>query len=142
MKSYVPSWPRTLDEAAGLAALLQRADACRAQAEPSRESVLVADEEIARRFPYHRRDGIAEREAAAAGERAVAASAATGAGTVAAEAAGSLSDGGGASDGGSDAEEARGDALGAAARALLDVDDHEEEEEAADAAQKRPRRHE
>ena len=48
--------PQTFDDDAAREKLLQRADACRAQLQPRLSELLASDEELAQRFPYHRRE--------------------------------------------------------------------------------------
>ena len=52
MKLYIPKMA-SVDE--GSEALLERADACRERLEPKLEELLVADEEMAKRFPWERK---------------------------------------------------------------------------------------
>jgi hypothetical protein len=56
MKTYAPRL-RALDDAAAKAALLARADACRAQLEPHLEPLRAADAELSRRYPWHKAGG-------------------------------------------------------------------------------------
>lgn len=56
MKTYAPRL-RALDDAAAKAALLARADACRAQLEPHLEAMQAADAELSRRYPWHKEGG-------------------------------------------------------------------------------------
>ena len=53
MKTYAPRL-RALDDATAKAALLARADACRAQLEPHLEALRAADAELSRRYPWHK----------------------------------------------------------------------------------------
>ena len=56
MRTYQPKLPATIDNPDALEALLERADACREGLEPRLSELLVADDALAQRFPYHRRE--------------------------------------------------------------------------------------
>lgn len=56
MRKYIPRLTATVDERDAMRALLARADACRERIEPQLAELGGADEEIAKRFPYHRRE--------------------------------------------------------------------------------------
>lgn len=48
--------PRSIDDADCREELLRRADVCRARLQPRLTALLAADDDLALRFPYHRRD--------------------------------------------------------------------------------------